>query len=57
MTVIEINLPDELAQRAKSAGLLSDSALQGSWKTRYDARADECSWIWQEPSTRRISRA
>jgi hypothetical protein len=29
MTMIEIRLPDELAQRAKSAGLLSDSAIQG----------------------------
>jgi hypothetical protein len=29
MTTIEIKLPDELAQRAKSAGLLSDSAIQG----------------------------
>jgi hypothetical protein len=28
MTTIEIMLPDELAQRAKSAGLLSDSAIQ-----------------------------
>jgi len=28
MTTIEIQLPDELAQRAKSAGLLSDSAIQ-----------------------------
>jgi hypothetical protein len=29
MTMIEIRLPDELAQRAKSAGLLSDSAIPG----------------------------
>jgi hypothetical protein len=29
MTMIEIKLPDELAQRAKNAGLLSDSAIQG----------------------------
>jgi hypothetical protein len=29
MATIEIELPDELAQRAKSAGLLSDSAIQG----------------------------
>lgn len=28
MTMIEITLPDELAQRAKSAGLLSDAAIQ-----------------------------
>jgi hypothetical protein len=28
MTTIEIMLPDELAQRAKSAGLLSDGAIQ-----------------------------
>ncbi len=28
MTKIEIRLPDELAQRAKSAGLLSDTAIQ-----------------------------
>ncbi len=28
MTKIEIKLPDELAKRAKSAGLLSDSAIQ-----------------------------
>jgi len=28
MTRIEIRLPDELAQRAKSAGLLSDTAIQ-----------------------------
>jgi hypothetical protein len=28
MTMIEITLPDEVAQRARSAGLLSDSAIQ-----------------------------
>lgn len=28
MTMIEIRLPDEVAQRAKSAGLLSDAAIQ-----------------------------
>lgn len=28
MTMIEIRLPDELARRAESAGLLSDSAIQ-----------------------------
>ena len=28
MTKIEIKLPDELARRAKSAGLLSDNAIQ-----------------------------
>jgi hypothetical protein len=28
MTTIEINLPDELAQCARSAGLLSDAAIQ-----------------------------
>ncbi len=28
MTVIQIKLPDEVAQRARSAGLLSDSAIQ-----------------------------
>ncbi len=28
MTTIEISLPDELALRAKSAGLLSDAAIQ-----------------------------
>jgi post-segregation antitoxin (ccd killing protein) len=28
MTMIEISLPDELARRAKSAGLLSDAAIQ-----------------------------
>ncbi len=28
MTMIEITLPDEVAQRAKSAGLLSDVAIQ-----------------------------
>jgi hypothetical protein len=28
MTMIEIRLPDELAQRAKNAGLLSDVAIQ-----------------------------
>jgi hypothetical protein len=28
MTTIEINLPDELAQRARSAGLLSDAAIR-----------------------------
>ena len=28
MTELLVNLPDELAQRAKSAGLLSDSAIQ-----------------------------
>jgi hypothetical protein len=28
MTTIEISLPEDLAQRAKSAGLLSDSAIQ-----------------------------
>lgn len=28
MTMIEIRLPDELAQRAKNAGLLSDAAIQ-----------------------------
>jgi hypothetical protein len=28
MTMIEIRLPDELARRAKSAGLLSDAAIQ-----------------------------
>lgn len=28
MTTIEIMLPDELAQRAKSVGLLSDGAIQ-----------------------------
>ena len=28
MTTMELNLPDDLAQRAKNAGLLSDSAIQ-----------------------------
>jgi post-segregation antitoxin (ccd killing protein) len=28
MTELLVNLPDELAQRAKNAGLLSDSAIQ-----------------------------
>jgi hypothetical protein len=28
MTMIEIKLPDELAERARSAGLLSDNAIQ-----------------------------
>lgn len=28
MTMIEIRLPDELARRAKNAGLLSDAAIQ-----------------------------
>jgi hypothetical protein len=28
MTMIEITLPDEVARRARSAGLLSDSAIQ-----------------------------
>ena len=28
MTELTVRLPDELAQRAKSAGLLSDSAIQ-----------------------------
>ncbi len=28
MTTIEITLPDELARRAESAGLLSDTAIQ-----------------------------
>jgi hypothetical protein len=28
MTLIEIKLPDELAQRARTAGLLSDGAIQ-----------------------------
>jgi hypothetical protein len=28
MTTIEISLPEDLAERAKSAGLLSDSAIQ-----------------------------
>jgi post-segregation antitoxin (ccd killing protein) len=28
VTLIEITLPDELAQRARKAGLLSDSAIQ-----------------------------
>jgi len=28
MTLIQIKLPDELAQRASSAGLLSDDAIQ-----------------------------
>jgi hypothetical protein len=28
MTMIEITLPDELARRAESAGLLSDAAIQ-----------------------------
>jgi hypothetical protein len=28
MTTVQIQLPDELAQRAENAGLLSDSAIQ-----------------------------
>jgi hypothetical protein len=28
MTMIEISLPDDIAERARSAGLLSDSAIQ-----------------------------
>ena len=28
MTTLELNLPDELAQRAQSAGLLTDAAIQ-----------------------------
>lgn len=28
MTMVEITLPDELAQRARKAGLLSDAAIQ-----------------------------
>lgn len=28
MTTLQVNLPDELAQRAQSAGLLTDAAIQ-----------------------------
>lgn len=28
MTTLQVNLPDELAQRAQSAGLLTDTAIQ-----------------------------
>jgi hypothetical protein len=28
MTTLQVNLPDDLAQRAQSAGLLTDSAIQ-----------------------------
>ena len=28
MTTLKLNLPDELAQRAKSAGLLTDTSIQ-----------------------------
>jgi hypothetical protein len=43
MTTIEIMLPDELAERARNAGLLSDSF----WRTRYAAAPGARCWTWR----------
>ena len=39
MTTVQINLPDELAQKAASAGLLSAEAMEGMLREQLRRRA------------------
>lgn len=41
MTTVQISLPDELAQKADSAGLLSPAAIEGMLREQLRRRAGE----------------
>ena len=48
MTTVQINLPDELAQKAANAGLLSADAMEAMLREQLRRRAgDALQAIWQ----------
>lgn len=48
MTTVQINLPDELAQKAASAGLLSAEAMENMLREQLRRRAGEAlQSMWQ----------
>lgn len=48
MTTVQINLPDELAQKAASAGLLSAEAMEAMLREQLRRRAGEAMQsMWQ----------
>jgi uncharacterized protein HemY len=48
MTTVQINLPDELAQKAASAGLLSAQAIEAMLREQLHRRAGEAlQSMWQ----------
>jgi hypothetical protein len=48
MTTVQINLPDELAQKAASAGLLSAEAMEAMLREQLRRRAGEALQVmWQ----------
>ena len=48
MTTVQINLPDELAQKAASAGLLSTEAMEAMLREQLRRRASESlQAMWQ----------
>jgi hypothetical protein len=48
MTTVQINLPDELAQKAASAGLLSAEAMEAMLREQLRRRAGEAlQAMWQ----------
>ncbi len=48
MTTVQINLPDELAQKAASAGLLSADAMEAMLREQLRRRAGEAlQAMWQ----------
>jgi hypothetical protein len=48
MTTVQINLPDELAQKAASAGLLSAEAMEAMLREQLRRRAgDALQAMWQ----------
>lgn len=48
MTTVQINLPDDLAQKAASAGLLSAEAMAGMLREQLRRRAgDALQAMWQ----------
>jgi hypothetical protein len=49
MTTVHINLPDELAQKAASAGLLSAEAMEAMLREQLRRRAGEAlQSMWQQ---------
>ena len=48
MTTVQINLPDELAQKAANAGLLSAEAMEAMLRDQLRRRAgEELQAVWQ----------
>lgn len=49
MTTVQINLPDDLAQKAASAGLLSAQAMEAMLREQLRRRAGETlTGLWQQ---------